>query len=279
MITFLNHAQGFDNHLMPDTNLLLSCSFLRPFKFLRQLNLYGFNRISVGPDGGSYYHEKFLRGLKFLCRRMTRLKVNGNGIRAAGNPDDEPNLLRFPVCPPGANSCASSITHENEGSYDVGDSGNSGPCGNLLGGVSRPQSQIVIRSVTGEKEVTTVTDENASHDSGSGGGLKKRGSVRVEASSGQASFPLKLQRILDKAASDGKTDIISWLPHGRAFLVHDVDRFVSEVMSQYFNQTKYSSFQRQLHMYNFQRITFGRDKGAYHPVSYTHLTLPTNREV
>ena len=33
-------------------------------------------------------------------------------------------------------------------------------------------------------------------------------------------------------------------------------------MPLYFNQTKYSSFQRQLHIYNFQRITAGKDKGA-----------------
>ena len=69
--------------------------------FLRQLNLYGFNRLSAaGPNQGSYYHEKFLRGMKFLCRRMQRQKVNGNGIRAAGNPDEEPNLNLYPSCPP-----------------------------------------------------------------------------------------------------------------------------------------------------------------------------------
>jgi hypothetical protein len=68
--------------------------------FLRQLNLYSFNRFSAGPDQGSYYHEKFLRGMKFLCRRMSRQKVNGNRIRSAGNPDEEPKMALFPVCPP-----------------------------------------------------------------------------------------------------------------------------------------------------------------------------------
>jgi HSF-type DNA-binding len=68
--------------------------------FLRQLNLYSFNRISAGPDQGSYYHEKFLRGMKFLCRRMSRQKVNGNRIRSAGNPDEEPKMAMYPACPP-----------------------------------------------------------------------------------------------------------------------------------------------------------------------------------
>jgi hypothetical protein len=70
--------------------------------FLRQLNLYSFNRFSAGPDQGSYYHELFLKGLKFLSRRMQRQKVNGNRIRSAGNPEEEPNLSLFPACPPSA---------------------------------------------------------------------------------------------------------------------------------------------------------------------------------
>lgn len=67
--------------------------------FLRQLNLYSFNRFSAGTtDKGSYYHEKFLRSKKFLSRRMTRQKVNGNRIRSAGNPDEEPDLSMYPIC-------------------------------------------------------------------------------------------------------------------------------------------------------------------------------------
>lgn len=67
--------------------------------FLRQLNLYSFNRFSAGrTDKGSYYHEKFLRGNKFLSRRMIRQKVNGNRIRSAGNPDEEPDLSMYPIC-------------------------------------------------------------------------------------------------------------------------------------------------------------------------------------
>lgn len=50
----------------------------------------------------------------------------------------------------------------------------------------------------------------------------------------QASFPFKLQRILDKLEAEGNHEIISWLPHGRAFVVHDPDRFVSDLMTVYF---------------------------------------------
>lgn len=60
--------------------------------FQRQLNLYGFNRITKGPDRGSYYHELFLRGKKFLCRGIQRMKIKGTGARMASNPDAEPNF-------------------------------------------------------------------------------------------------------------------------------------------------------------------------------------------
>lgn len=31
---------------------------------------------------------------------MKRQKVNGNRIRSAGNPDAEPDLSHYPICPP-----------------------------------------------------------------------------------------------------------------------------------------------------------------------------------
>ena len=203
--------------------------------FLRQLNLYGFNRLSgLGPDQGSYYHEKFLRGIKFLSRRISRQKVNGNGIRAAGNPDMEPSLRDFPTCPPPA-----------------------APTRRVAGKVT-PEEKDSSDNKTG---TSTTTDSAAATGSPS---VEHPPFLQRGNSGPHPSFPFKLQRILDKLEAEQDFEVISWLSHGRAFLVHNVDRFVAELMPRYFNQTKYSSFQRQLHMYRFQRITAGRDKGAYH---------------
>jgi hypothetical protein len=78
-------------------------------------------------------------------------------------------------------------------------------------------------------------------------------------------FPNVLHRILDQASTDGYGEIISWQPHGRSFHVHDQERFVSEVMPNYFRQTRFSSFQRQLSLYGFLRLTRkGLDQGAYY---------------
>mmetsp|Transcript_38858 Transcript_38858/g.90384 ORF Transcript_38858/g.90384 Transcript_38858/m.90384 type:complete len:174 (-) Transcript_38858:3149-3670(-) len=63
--------------------------------------------------------------------------------------------------------------------------------------------------------------------------------------------------MLEKVEEEGKTDIVSWSPNGRFFMVHNIKKFVSEIMQSHFKQTKISSFQRQLNLYGFRRINGG----------------------
>lgn len=79
-------------------------------------------------------------------------------------------------------------------------------------------------------------------------------------------FPWKLHDMLDAMDEEGTQNIVCWQPHGRSFMVHKPKEFVNDIMTDYFNQTKYASFQRQLNLYGFSRLSHGRDKGAYyHP--------------
>jgi hypothetical protein len=57
--------------------------------------------------------------------------------------------------------------------------------------------------------------------------------------------------MLEDAESSGDDDIVSLLPDGKAFLIHKIDEFVSEIMPKYFNATRVASFQRQLNLYVF----------------------------
>mmetsp|Transcript_2667 Transcript_2667/g.3059 ORF Transcript_2667/g.3059 Transcript_2667/m.3059 type:complete len:401 (+) Transcript_2667:55-1257(+) len=78
-------------------------------------------------------------------------------------------------------------------------------------------------------------------------------------------FPKKLQRLIQEAEANGESDIISFSPHGRAFVIHDEGRFYQNIMPRYFRQTRFSSFQRQLNLYGFKKIKSGPDaKGYYH---------------
>lgn len=83
----IHKPKEFTEHIMPH--------YFRQSKltsFQRQLNLYGFNRITRGNDAGGYYHELFLRGKEFLCKRMMRTKVKGTKFKAASSPDQEPDF-------------------------------------------------------------------------------------------------------------------------------------------------------------------------------------------
>ncbi len=76
-------------------------------------------------------------------------------------------------------------------------------------------------------------------------------------------FPLKLHEMLENVQSDGYEEIVSWQPHGRCFVVHKPKEFV-ELLPSYFKLSKLASFQRQLNLYGFQRLTRGRDRGGYY---------------
>ena len=96
-------------------------------------------------------------------------------------------------------------------------------------------------------------------------GVPSTGSVQ---GSNTLLFPWKLHDMLQTVEREGQDSIVSWLPDGKAFKVHDSTTFVNDIMPRHFKQTKYKSFQRQLNLWGFKRITksTGPDKGAYsHP--------------
>ncbi|KAL7503560.1 hypothetical protein ACHAXN_001336 [Cyclotella atomus] len=60
--------------------------------FVRQLNLWGFKRVTRGVTGKTYYHELFLRGRPYMALKLTRYKVKGHGFKPVPNPNAEPNF-------------------------------------------------------------------------------------------------------------------------------------------------------------------------------------------
>mmetsp|Transcript_26567 Transcript_26567/g.61171 ORF Transcript_26567/g.61171 Transcript_26567/m.61171 type:complete len:549 (-) Transcript_26567:229-1875(-) len=82
-------------------------------------------------------------------------------------------------------------------------------------------------------------------------------------------FPGKLYEILSNTEF---SEVISWLPDGKAWKVRDEERFMKEIAPKYFRQTKYLSFIRQVYMWGFTkyRTTFGdaKESGAFHHKSF-----------
>jgi len=67
--------------------------------FMRQLSLWNFQRITQGPDKGSYWHPDFVRDEPELARDMRRTKINGFSVRQKPDPDSEPNFYALSSSP------------------------------------------------------------------------------------------------------------------------------------------------------------------------------------
>jgi len=97
----------------------------------------------------------------------------------------------------------------------------------------------------------------------------------------QLRFPWKLHLLLERceyehqqkriaAAADNSPvqDMpISWLPCGKAFKVHDKERFVQEIMPSFFGTQSFKTFQRNLNLWGFTRVSKGPQKDVCsHPL-------------
>jgi len=74
-------------------------------------------------------------------------------------------------------------------------------------------------------------------------------------------FPLKLMQILE---DDEFSDIISWMPNGKTFIILRPKAFVNKVLPHTFKSVQYTSFTRKLIRWGFSRCENGTGE-FYHP--------------
>lgn len=105
---------------------------------------------------------------------------------------------------------------------------------------------------------------------------RRSGVVVVDSSSAACReiFPLRLHELL---ADPTVRDVISWLPHGRSFVILRPDVFANRVLPRYFAHEgyqmkiaaggagvhKYPSFTRKLNRWGFRQTSRGPDAGAF----------------
>jgi hypothetical protein len=72
------------------------------------------------------------------------------------------------------------------------------------------------------------------------------------------------QKLFDLLETRYHSDIVRWLPGGKAFIVLDKRRFANEILPAYFKESQYTSFTRKLSRWKFTRVSRGPYMGAYY---------------
>lgn len=93
---------------------------------------------------------------------------------------------------------------------------------------------------TSNASTASASASTAKNGSKPGGGPAARGGQSVRQA---LQFPWKLHEVLAAAAQSGQESVISWLPGGRGFKVHNKEIFCRHIMPSYFNSNKYKTFQ------------------------------------
>ena len=137
---------------------------------------------------------------------------------------------------------------------------------------SRSSSEQYATEESSKKvSTTTTTTTTTNSNSVTGTRQNERESstayvTNIFTESHRDTFPHKLHRLL---ADDTISDIVSWLPHGKSWIIHKQQEFEDEVLPRYFGDTKMSTFVRQVTGWGFRRITFrGPDYKSYYHVMF-----------
>lgn len=92
--------------------------------------------------------------------------------------------------------------------------------------------------------------------------MSDNNSISMDATSG-STFPVKLHKLLESIDQESShSEVISWLPGGKAFKVHQKEEFVKVFLPAFSNASKFKSFQRNLNLWDFNTVSKGPDKGV-----------------
>ena len=95
-----------------------------------------------------------------------------------------------------------------------------------------------------------------------------KASARPSPASRPDPFPVKLYHLLLEAEANDQTNVVAFTPCGTAFRIHDRQAFLHELSPQYFRYSKWSSFLRQLYLYEFEQHDEGPLDGAHWHASF-----------
>lgn len=72
------------------------------------------------------------------------------------------------------------------------------------------------------------------------------------------------ETLFDIISDEQNNNIISWLSHGKGFIIHSKQLFGELILPKYFDGAKFTSFTRRLKRWQFNRVPRGPELGAYY---------------
>jgi heat shock transcription factor 1 len=76
-----------------------------------------------------------------------------------------------------------------------------------------------------------------------------------------------LQKTFDMLSDESLKTIVSWNPEGTEFIIYSINEFSEKILPVYFKHSNFSSFIRQLNMYDFHKLRSNTQEHIYkHPL-------------
>eukprot|EP00814_Leptocylindrus_danicus_P017465 CAMPEP_0116022310 /NCGR_PEP_ID=MMETSP0321-20121206/10911_1 /TAXON_ID=163516 /ORGANISM="Leptocylindrus danicus var. danicus, Strain B650" /LENGTH=361 /DNA_ID=CAMNT_0003493357 /DNA_START=231 /DNA_END=1316 /DNA_ORIENTATION=- len=122
----------------------------------------------------------------------------------------------------------------------------------FIAATARPNPENPAASAHGDNQNSNGHDISISYFSPN--------ATKTETERTRGAFPRKLHEML---ANPEYSECITWMPDGKSWRVLDSAKLESQVLSKFFKHSKYTSFNRQVNLWGFTRITKGVDSGCY----------------
>jgi HSF-type DNA-binding len=264
-------------------------------------SMYMYNTASAGGNigtasGGAPHMPAHFMMMSHHRMQPGGLETSGMMQPNASPPSLSPSTGRGPVAQSptkskrkprgdGKKAAARRSAGNNSDGEDAGDSGNEEDDANQATTKGKGRKKPARKSNGGSKAKAMKSEDDDNDDAadddgddngsggdeevrkGSRGGKSGRGSRGGDGTREYAeTFPEKLHRLLIETEAEGRGHIASFMPSGKSFRINDRKAFLEDIAPMYFRIMKFSSFKRQLYLYDFQFVENGEEQGCYfHP--------------
>ncbi|KAL3911182.1 MAG: hypothetical protein SGILL_007382, partial [Bacillariaceae sp.] len=262
-VSWMPHGRAFKIHDSKRFEKVILPQYFngKLLSFNRHLLAWGFLRLTAGKDRGAWFHRFFVRGATELVQDFTRQEMFDATTEWIA-PGKEPD---FYSCGKGEALLEQLVARKNSHLEDKQDVSNEKP---ITDGNS-PVATKECAAETDNKEVEERADQK-----------KLRGSMIEDI---REMLEIARKERSEKIARKERSEkVVGWLPHGKAFKVHNRELFIKDLLPRFSKVTKFENFADALRAWGFVKLKQNRDKGAfYHKLfqkDHPHLTLHLSRK-